>query len=195
MSSNSYTSKKKILRKQILQQARELYLCPQTDRSIVENLKERYPALTIEQVRELFGYLEKKGLMELHTHRSGESGTITAKGIDALDGAITVRGVEGSPAQYTRLSYKRDLRRRILAYCYSFQEFFNEDTEILEEFRESGYSHILLEEVRFHLHYLNLKELLTLKSVSLGGDMVSMARITANGIDIVEGNGSDAGVS
>lgn len=187
--------KKKVVRKHILQQASDLYLHPLADRTVVANLKNRFPALALEHVRELSGYLEQKELIVLRKSRSGLSLQITAKGIDVLDGAVKVRGVEPACTRFTRLEYKKDIRRGILSYCYSFQEFFNEDTEILEDFRESGFSNLLLEEIRFHIWYLSQKTLLDLKTYSLGGDQVFMARITAKGIDTAENGASEPGVS
>ena len=188
-------AKKRVLRKHLLQLARELYLHPQTDRAIASNLKTRFPALSLEHVQELFNYLEQKELVLLRKNGSTSSIQITPAGIDVLDGAVTVRGVEASSGQYTKLEYQKELRRKILSYCNSFQEYFNEDTEILEEFRESGFSNLLLEEIRFHLWYLDRKSLLTLNTYSVGGEQVFMARITAKGIDVIENGASEAGVS
>lgn len=189
------SAKKRVVRKHILQLTRELYLHPQTDRAIASNLRPRFPALALEHLHELFNYLAGKELVVLRKNRSALSVQITPKGIDLLDGAITVRGVEPSSAQFTRLEYKKEVRRKILAYCNSFQEYFNEDTEILEEFRESGFFNLLMEEVRFHLWYLNQKSMLDLKTYSVGGEQVFMARITAKGIDVIENNETDPGVS
>jgi len=188
-------AKKRVLRKHLLQQARELYLHPQTDRAIASNLKTRFPALSMEHVQELFNYLEQKELVLLRKTGTSCSIQITPAGVDVLDGAITVRGVEASSAKFTRLEYQKELRRKIMSYCNSFQEYFNEDTEILEEFRESGFSNLLLEEIRFHLWYLDRKSLLTLNTFSVGGDQIFMARITAKGIDVIENSAEEPGVS
>jgi hypothetical protein len=195
MTASLNAAKKRVVRKHILQIARELYLHPQTGRAIASNLKTRFPALSLEHVHELFNYLAGKELVLLRENRSALSVQITPKGIDLLDGAITVRGVEPSSAQFTRLEYKKEVRRKILAYCNSFQEYFNEDTELLDEFRESGFSNLLIEEIRFHLWYLNQKSMLDLKTFAVGGEQVFMARITPRGIDVIECNETDPGVS
>ena len=54
-------SKKRVLRKQLLQLTRELYLHPQSDAAIKTSLKRNIPGLTIEQVRETIAYLAEKG--------------------------------------------------------------------------------------------------------------------------------------
>ncbi len=192
MTPNLNVAKKKVVRKHILQQASDLYLHPLTDRAIVANLKNRFSALTIEHARELFDYLQQKGLVTLRKTWSAHSIQVTTKGIDLLDGAIKVRGIEASCREFAKLEYKKEIRRGILAYCYSFQTFFNEDTEILEEFRDSGFLNLLLEEIRFHIWYLGQNELLEIKSFSLGGDQVFMARLTAKGVDVVENSSSEA---
>ena len=195
MTSSLNTSKKRVVRKHILQLAGELYLHPQTDKAIASNLKARFPALTLEHVQELFNYLAAKGLVVIRENRSALSVQITPMGIDLLDGAIAVRGVESSSAQFAKLEYKKEIRRKILSYCNSFQEYFNEDTEIRDEFRESGFLNLLIEEIRFNLWYLNQKSMLDLKTFSVGGEQVFMARITPKGIDVIENNEADPGVS
>jgi hypothetical protein len=80
-------------------------------------------------------------------------------------------------------------------YCYTFRDIFNEDAEIHSEFRASGFSNLLIEEVRFHMWYLTHKKCLELKTPELAGDLVFMARITADGVDVVENSRTDAGIS
>ena len=188
-------AKKRVLRKQVLQQARELYLHPQTDAAIKASLKQRYQALTLEEVRETFNYLADKELVALLRDKARLSIKITPKGIDLLDGAISVRGVEPASSRFNSLGYKKELRRGILVYCYSFHEFFNEDTEILQEFRQSGFSNILMEEVRFHIWYLEQKSLLETKRLDMHGTVIFLARITAKGMDVVDNNESDVGIT
>lgn len=188
-------AKKRVLRKQILQQARELYLHPQTDAAIKASLKQRYQALTLEEVRETFNYLAGKELVAVLRDKARLSIKITPKGIDLLDGAISVRGVEPANGRFNSLGYKKELRRGILVYCYSFHDFFNEDTEILQEFRQSGFSNILMEEVRFHIWYLEQKSLLETKRLDMDGTIIFLARITAKGMDVVDNNESDVGVT
>ncbi|GMT42514.1 MAG: hypothetical protein IEMM0002_0925 [bacterium] len=188
-------TKKKFLRKHILQQARELYLHPQTDAAITGNLKQRYPGLTPEIVREAFNYLAGKKLAAIFTPKNRLSIQITPGGIDVLDGAVTISGVEPSSSRYARLGYKKELRRVILLYCCNFHEFFNEDAEIHAEFIQSGFSNLLLEEVRFHIWYLAQKSLLELKRVDMDGDLIFMARITPQGMDVIDGSEINVGVS
>ena len=189
------SDKKRVLRKQLLQLARELYLHPQSDAVIKASLKRNIPGLTIEQVRETISYLAEKGLVTELKDKSRRSASITPKGIDVVDGAIAVRGVETSGGHFARLGYKKELRRGILVYCYSFHEFFNEDTEILQEFRQSGFSNLLMEELRFHMWYLGRKSLLELKTPELEDDVLFLARITAKGMDVLDSNETDPGVS
>lgn len=188
-------AKKRVLRKQVLQQARELYLHPQTDAAIKASLKQRYQALTLEEVRETFNYLADKELVAVLRDKARLSIKITPKGIDLLDGAISVRGVEPASSRFNSLGYKKELRRGILVYCYSFHDFFNEDTEILQEFRQSGFSNILMEEVRFHIWYLGRKSLLETKRLDMDGTIIFLARVTAKGMDVVDNNESDVGVT
>lgn len=188
-------AKKKLLRKHVLQQARELYLHPQTDVAITESLKNRYPDLAPEQTGEAFHYLAEKNLAKVINRKNRLLVQITPSGIDVLDGAETLRGLEPSSSRYARLGYKKEFRRGILLYCSSFHEFFNEDTEIHAEFRQSGFSNLLIEEVRFHMWYLAEKSFLELKKVDMDGDLIFMARITARGMDIADGNDTDTGIS
>lgn len=188
-------AKKRLLRRQLLQLARELYLHPQSDAAIRESLKPNYPGLTLEQVREIFNYLADKKLVSVMRAGSRLSIRIEPKGIDLLDGALSVRGVEKSSSRYSRLGYKKEIRRGILVYCYSFHEFFNEDTEILQEFRQSGFSNLLVEEVRYHMWYLNKKSLLELKTPDVEDEVIFLARITARGMDVLDNNESEPGVS
>jgi len=188
-------AKKRVLRKQLLQLARELYLHPQSDAAIKASLKRNCPGLTLEHIRETIRYLAEKELVSVVKDKSRLSASITPKGIDLIDGAITVRGIETSSGRFARLGYKKELRRGILVYCYSFHEFFNEDTEILQEFRQSGFSNLLMEELRFHMWYLGQKSLLELKTPEMEGDAFFLARITAKGMDVLDNNDSDPGVS
>ncbi|MFQ5432929.1 MAG: hypothetical protein ACE5EN_10535 [Nitrospinota bacterium] len=187
--------KKRVLRKQLLQLTRELYLHPQSDAAIKASLKRNIPGLTIEQVRETIGYLAEKGLVTELKDKSRLSASITPKGIDVIEGAVSVRGIQTSSGRFARLGYKKELRRGILIYCYSFHDFFNEDTEILQEFRQSGFSNLLMEEMRFHMWYLGEKSLLELKTPEIEGDALFLARITAKGMDVLDNYVSDPGVS
>ncbi len=188
-------AKKRLIRKHILELSRELYLHPITDRAITENIKERHPNLTKACVREHIHYLAAKDMAVLHKKKNTQSIGITTRGIDVLDGAINVRGVEPSDSQSTRLSYKKELRRGILLYCNSFKESYNEDSEIHAEFRASGFKNLILEEIRFHTWYLEQKKFLEVKSYSAVGGLIFLARITADGIDLLENTITDAGVS
>ena len=188
-------AKKKVLRKQLLQLARELYLHPQSDAAIKASLIRNIPGLTIEQVRETISYLAEKELVSQVKDKSRLSASITVKGIDVIDGAVPVRGIQTSSGHFTRLGYKKELRRGILVYCYSFREFFNEDTEILQEFRQSGFSNLLMEELRFHMWYLGQKSLIELKTPEIEGGVLFLARITAKGMDVLDNNEPDPGVS
>jgi succinate dehydrogenase flavin-adding protein (antitoxin of CptAB toxin-antitoxin module) len=133
--------------------------------------------------------------VRIRRDKSRLSVRIEPKGIDLLDGALSVRGVEKSSSRYSRLGYKKEIRRGILVYCYSFHEFFNEDTEILQEFRQSGFSNLLIEEVRYHMWYLNKKSLLELKTPDVEDEVIFLARITARGMDVLDNNESEPGVS
>jgi len=186
-------AKKRKIRKQILQQASDLYLHPLPDRVIAENLKPRFPTLTSKDIVNLATYLEKKNLITLRKSKSGQLIQITAEGIDVLDGSLIARGVEPSNKRLTKLEYKKEIRREIISYCYSFQEFFNEDSEILEEFRKNGFANLLLEEIRFHLWYLNQKNLVDLKTFSVGGEQLFMVRLTAKGIETMENGRQENG--
>jgi len=188
-------TKKRILRKRVLESARELYLYPQTDAAVRENLVQRYPGLSVSEVREAFRYLDDKKLARLIGDRGRQSICITPQGIDVLDGSLTVRGVETSNGKLTRLAYLKELRRGILLYCYSFHEFFNEDGEILAEFRQTGFTNLLLEEVRFHMWYLHGKALLQLRKPEIDGEVVFLARITARGMDVIDRNETETGVT
>lgn len=188
-------AKKRVLRKQLLQLARELYLHPQSDAAIKASLKRNCPGLTLEEVRETIRYLAEKELLSVVKDKSRLSASITPKGIDVIEGAVPVRGIQSSSGRFARLGYKKELRRGILAFCYSFHEFFNEDTEILQEFRQSGFSNLLMEELRFHMWYLGQKSLLELKTPEMEGDALFLARITAKGMDVQDNNDSDPGVS
>ncbi len=187
--------KARLLRKHILQLARELYLHPHSGISMAENLKAHFHDLNAEAVSGHFLYLADTGLLLLRKNRQGMSVQITPKGIDVLDGAVAVRGVEPGDPQLARLSYKKELRRGILHYCYSFRDSFNEDAEMQAEFRTAGFSNLLIEEVRFHMWYLRHKDYLCLQTPSIGGDMVFMAKITPAGVDVVEQAKKDPGIT
>jgi len=195
MTDSLTASKKRVVRRHILQQACDLYLHPLSDTVILANLKARFPALHAGHIRDLCGYMEQKELVSIRRRKNGLAIQITAKGVDVLDGAVKVRGVEPPSVRYTRLENKKEIRRGILAYCYSFQDYYNEDSEILAEFRNFGFSNLLMEEVRFHIWYLNQKSLINLKTFNFGGDPVFMVRVTARGMDVVEENIAEPGVS
>ncbi len=195
MSIHRTAAKSRLIRKHILQLARELYLHPQTDTAVSENLRAQFHDITSESVRNHFIYLADNGLLSLTKKRNSVSVQIRPKGIDVLDGTLSVKGVEPSNPQLARLTYKKEIRHGILMYCNTFRDIYNEDAEIHSEFRSSGFSNILIEEVRFHIWYLFNKGFLELKTPELAGDRVFMARITADGVDIIENNSTDAGVS
>ncbi len=195
MTDSLTASKKQVVRRHILQQACDLYLHPLSDTVILTNLQARFPALRAVHIRDLCGYMERKELVSIRKRKTGLAIQITAKGVDVLDGAVKVRGIESPSVRYTRLENKKEIRRGILAYCYSFQDYYNEDSEILAEFRNSGFSNLLMEEIRFHIWYLHQKSLVSLKTFSIGGDPVCMVRVTAAGMDVVEKSVAEPGVS
>lgn len=195
MSTHPNPAKTRLIRKHILQLARELYLHPQTDRSVRENLMGHFHDITADDVRGHFLYLAENGLLHLRKNRQELLAQVTPKGIDVLDGAREVRGVERANPQLGRLSYKKEIRRGILLYCYTFRGLFNEDAEIHAEFKSTGFSNLLMEEVRFHIWYLRHKGYLELKTPDLGGDRVFMARITADGVEIIENHRADEGIT
>ncbi|VAX17020.1 hypothetical protein MNBD_NITROSPINAE04-849 [hydrothermal vent metagenome] len=183
------------LRKSLLGVIAELYLFPQTDEALAQALAEQFPDLDTDGARDCFSYLEKKGYVE--TSRAKErrmTARITAKGIDLVEGAVTDRGILSARPDFTGLALKRSVRSGILAYCRQFPDSFNGDDEILAELKELGMGALIIEQVRYSIWYLSEKSFLELKTHPLKSDLVFFARITAKGIDLVEGGISDPGV-
>ncbi len=188
-------AKARQLRKHILQLARELYLHPQSGAAMAENLKAHAHDADADAVTGHLLYLADCGLLSLRKSGRQLSVQVTPKGIDVLDGALAVRGVAPGDPHLSHLPYKKELRRGILLYCYNFRDSFNEDAEIQAEFRAAGFSNLLAEEVRFHIWYLCQKGYLDLKTPHLAGDLLFMAKITADGVDVVENARKDPGIS
>lgn len=195
MSATQNHSKARLIRRHLLQLARELYLHPQRDVTMAENLKGQFHDIDTETIQNHFLYLAERGLLAARRTKNGMSAQITAKGIDVLDGAAAERGVEPTSPHASRLAYKKEIRRVVLQYCYTFRESFNEDAEIMAEFASSGFSNLLPDEVRFHMWYLRHKGCLELKTPTIAGEMVFMAKITADGVDVVEQNRKEPGIS
>lgn len=183
-------------RKLVLSALYDLYLFPQSDTSIAQALTAG-PLADIgkESVRDCFVYLEKKGYVAL---QRGASKTVTARitafGVDIVEGATKDRGILQVSATLTGLAGRKTARRAILAYCRQFPESYNGDDEIHSEFEELGLGHIMFDQIRFHLWYLSGKNLVELKTQPLAGDVVYLARITATGIDLLDGAVTDPGV-
>jgi len=173
----------------------DLYLFPQPDRALAGALAAQFPGVGESTVRDCFSYLEKKGFVKTVRRKDGQvTAEITAKGIDLVEGAVTDRGVLPARADFTGLTLKRGVRAGILAYCRRFPESFNGDDEILAELKELGLGGLLIEQVRYHIWYLDAKGYVEMKTHPIHGDLVFMARITAAGVDLAEGACSDPGV-
>ena len=184
------------LRKQVLAIALDLYLFPQSSRSITHGLRKQYPTLTEERVRDCFYYLEKKGYLKTTKRKERHTtATITAQGVDLAEGAIADKGVLPARLDAAGLTVKRDIRARILAYCRAFPDSFSADDEILAELMELGFDAVLMEQIRFHIWYLAGKGMLDMRTHPLRSDLVFMARITAKGMDVIDGAITDPGVA
>ncbi len=186
----------KNLRKQTLAIALDLYLFPQSPRSVAQTLRRQFPTLEEERVRDCFTYLEMKGYLKVARRRGRLlTATITADGVDLAEGAVTDKGVLPVRADLTGLSARRDTRARILAYCRQFPDSFSGDDEILAELKELGFGAVIMEQVRFHIWYLAGKGLLEMKTHPLQSDLVYLAKITAKGMDLIDGAITDPGVA
>ncbi len=154
------------------------------------------PSLTDRQVRRHFAYLEKKGFLQT---QPGAHDTVTARivpaGIDIAEGAVTDAGILPVRPEATGLRFKRHARRWVLAYCAQFPDVINADDEIHAEFTERGGVHLSLEQVRMAIWYLGGKGYVDMKTQPVSGDFVYLARITASGIDLVDGIAADPGVA
>jgi hypothetical protein len=184
------------LRKSLLGVIAELYLFPQTAEGLREALASQFARLDIEKVLDCFSYLEKKGYIKTGRAKGKNmSAAITAGGIDLVEGAVTDRGVLPASADFTGLSLKRSVRTGILNYCRQFPDSFNGDDEILAELKDLGMGALIIEQVRYNIWYLSEKGFVDLKTHPLRSDLVFLARITATGIDLVEGAVNDPGVN
>ncbi len=184
------------LRKQILTVLYDLYLFPQSDRGLAAVLKGRNSSVDIEKVKDCFTYLEKKGYV-VTTGRSREGdvlASVTALGVDMVEGAIKDRGILPSDHELAGLSVKKEVRRVILAFLRLYPESFNADDEIVAELRELGMGAVFIDQVRFHIWYLSEKKLVEMKTHQMRFDIIHFARITALGMDLLEGSVSDHGV-
>lgn len=184
------------LRKSLLGVIAELYLFPQADEGMAQALAGQFPDLDIDRVRDCFSYLEKKGYIKTSRAKGRKmTARITARGVDLVEGAVTGRGVLPARPDFTGLALKRGVRSGILSYCRQFPDSFNGDDEILAELKELGMGALIIEQVRYNIWYLSEKCFLELKTHPLKSDLVFLARITARGIDLVEGAISDPGVT
>ncbi|MGK7346298.1 MAG: hypothetical protein ACNS63_10885 [Candidatus Nitrospinota bacterium M3_3B_026] len=196
MPPSNKTTRTRHLRKRILCLLADLYLFPQSDRGIAAALKESLPGLDAGKVRDCFAYLEKKGYVAANRSRSGAvTARITASGLDVVEGAVSDRGILPASPDLAALAGKRQIRRAILAYCRQFPDSFNADDEIHHELKEMGMAGVIIEQARLHIWYLDGKGLLEMRTSPLSGDLVFLARITAKGMDLLEGNASDPGVA
>ena len=184
-------------RKLILTALYDLYLFPQSDRAIASALRSIEKEIASdENVKDCLIYLEKKGLVTLQKGISNKvTARISASGVDIVEGASKDRGILSANPSLTGLATRRASRRFILSYCRQFPESFNGDDEIHAEFAERGLPHILIDQLRFHLWYLSGKNVVELKTQPVAGDVVYLARITAAGIDLLDGAISDPGVA
>lgn len=184
------------LRKSLLGVIAELYLFPQTAEGMAQALAGQFADLDIEKVLDCFSYLEKKGYVKTGRAKGRRmTAGITAKGIDLVEGAVSDRGVLPARSDFTGLALKRSIRSGILSYCRQFPDSFNGDDEILAELKELGMGALIIEQVRYNIWYLSEKRFLELKTHPLKSDLVFLARITAQGIDLVEGAVNDPGVN
>ena len=184
------------LRREIIIALADVYLFPQTGRGLASGLKDRFSWLDADRVEDCLSYLAKKGYVEIiHGKDGAGSARITAMGIDLAEGAATCRGVLSFKHDPARLSVKREIRFITLSYCRRFPDSFNGDDEILMELVQRGMTALTIDELRYHVWYLSRKGYLEMKTYPLQRDMVFLGRITARGIDLLEGSLTDAGVT
>jgi hypothetical protein len=184
------------VRKLSLQVLYELYLFPQSDTAVAQALAAGPLAdARREEIRDAFSYLEKKGYIALQRGRNDAvTAQITPFGIDIVEGAAIDRGILPVGVSSASLSGRRSSRRWILSFLRQFPESFSGDDEIHAEFVDQGMGPALLDRIRFDLWYLAGKQLVDLKTHPVAGDVVYVARITASGIDLLDGTYADPGV-
>ncbi len=184
------------LRKRVLDVLAELYIFPQTSRSVTRALAKQIDRVDTRKVRDSFTYLEKKKYVTTVRRKDGRiTAAITAQGVDLVEGAAEDRGVLPANPDKSGLNLNRDIRAGALSYCRQFPESFNGDDEILAELRELGMTSLVIDQVASQIWYLADKGYLEMKTVAMKSGVVSLARITALGMDLVDGVISDPGVA
>jgi len=184
------------LRKRVLDVLAEAYIFPQTSASVAGTLSKQVARVETRKVRDSFTYLEKKKYVTTARRKDGRiTATITARGVDLVEGAVEDRGVLPANPDKSRLNLNRAIRGGALCYCRRFPESFNGDDEILAELRELGMASLVIDQVACQLWYLADKGYLEMKTVVMKTGVVSLARITAPGMDLVDGVISDPGVT
>lgn len=180
----------------ILSALNEVYIFPQSERALLAAITELKPDLTERDVRAGLTYLEKKGYATIHNGPDGErSARVSSDGVDLAEGAARDRGIAILKFNPRELRLKRALRHSILSYLSWFPESYSSDDEMLDEFQKSFGLTPTLDQIRFGIWYLFGKSLIEMKTRHLFGDFIYLARITARGIDILDGTESDPGVA
>jgi hypothetical protein len=195
MTDTADISRTRRLRRSVLALLSDLYLFPQTDRLIAGALRDDTPGLTVETVRSALAYLSKKGYVDAPHSGPALVARITAAGVDVAEGAVVDRGILAARPSFSGLSFKRQARRWILAYCAQFPNAWNADDEIHAEFAERGGGPMTLEQVRVGVWYLAGKGYVEMRTQPVAGEIAYLSRITAEGIDLVEGVDADPGVA
>ncbi|MBI4827235.1 MAG: hypothetical protein HY804_00195 [Nitrospinae bacterium] len=195
MSHSPRRAHSRAIRKEIVALLAQLYLFPQTVRALTAALGARFPGLEQDAARDALMYLEKKGYIRLAQGQGGRTtARVTPKGIDLADGAISDDAISPIRPGPAALALARQTRLLILAYCRRFPEAWNGDDEILAETSPILAGAVSLDQVRYHLWYLAGKGCLEMKTRAHLRDVVVMARITARGMDLLDGATEDPGV-
>ncbi|VAX21096.1 hypothetical protein MNBD_NITROSPINAE02-500 [hydrothermal vent metagenome] len=196
MPTSAQNMRTRSLRKKVLKTLADLYLYPQSGGALASALRSRHPYIDRQKVRDCFSYLEKKGYVSVSRARDGKvKAIITSKGIDLADGAVQDSGVLPARPNFTSLMTRKEIRKSVLSFLRQFPDSFNGDDEILAELKELGLVDLIMDQVRFHIWYLSGKKLLEMKTSSLRDELVYYARITARGMDLLDGGLVDPGVN
>ncbi len=196
MPTSAQNMRTRSLRKKALHLLADLYLYPQSASALASALRLRDPYIDRQKVRDCFSYLEKKGYVSIRRAGDGKvKAIITSSGIDLVDGAVHDSGVLPARPNFTSQMTRKEIRKGVLSFLRQFPDSFNGDDEILAQLKELGLVDLMMDQVRFHIWYLSGKKLLEMKTSSLRDELVYYARITARGMDLLDGSIEDPGVN
>lgn len=120
---------------------------------------------------------------------------ITAVGIDLVFGASSTPGVRPANPAIENLAFKKDIRRGILSHLNERRGKFVDDFDISEAFVRDSYIHVTTSDMQFHIWYLADKNYVEIFESHITANTDVRARITPDGINLVEENATDIGVT